>query len=71
MYSILLKVSTSQGERWKYLLDDEGEIYTEDELTNVQTKVVELLSTYVLGDIKVIKNCVITADITVEEVEVD
>lgn len=70
MYSILLKVSTSQGERWKYLLDDEGEIYTEDELTNVQTKVVELLNENLLSNIKVVKNCIITSTITVEEVEI-
>ena len=69
MYSILLKVSTSQGERWKYLLDDEGEIYTEDDLSLVQEKIVELLEYNILGNIRVIKNCIITANITIEEAE--
>lgn len=71
MYSILLKVTTSTAERWKYLTNSDGSIYTENDLTNVQTKISELLEETVLGNIKVIKNCVITSSITVEEVDID
>jgi hypothetical protein len=69
MYSILLKVTGSSAAKWKFLTNSEGEIYKENDLSNVQTKVVELLDNYLLSDIKVIKNCVITSSITIEEVE--
>ena len=71
MYSILLKVKTSTATRWKYLTNSEGEIYVENDLANVEAKVIELLNDYLLSDIKVVKNCVITNTITVEEVEED
>ena len=71
MYSILLKVKTSTATRWKYLTNSKGEIYVENDLANVEAKVVELLNDYLLSDIKVVKNCVITNTITVEEVEED
>lgn len=71
MYSILLKVATSSSIKWKFLTDNEGVIYVENDLENVQAKVVELLNSYLLSDIKVIKNCTITSSITIEEVEVD
>lgn len=71
MYSILLKVTTSTADRWKYLTNSDGSIYTENDLANIQAKVSELLTETVLGNIKVVKNCVITSSITVEEVDVD
>lgn len=71
MYSILLKVTTSTAERWKYLTNSDGSIYVEDDLLNVQTKVGELLQDTILGNIKVVKNCIITSSITIEEVEID
>ena len=71
MYSILLKVTTSTAERWKYLTNGDGTIYVENDLANVQTKIGELMQSYLLSEIKVVKNCVITSTITVEEVEVD
>lgn len=69
MYSILIKVTTSSAIKWKFLTDDQGVIYTANDLETVQTKVVELLNTYLLSEIKVIKNCIITSSITIEEVE--
>lgn len=69
MYSILIKVTTSSAIKWKFLTDDQGVIYTANDLETVQTKVVELLNTYLLSEIKVVKNCVITSSITIEEVE--
>ena len=69
MYSILLKVTGSSTTKWKFLTDSEGVIYVENDLSAVQDKVVELLDSYLLSDIKVIKNCVITSSITIEEVE--
>lgn len=71
MYSILLKVTTSTAERWKYLANGDGTIYVENDLANVQTKISELMQSYLLSEIKVVKNCVITSTITVEEVEVN
>lgn len=71
MYSILLKVTTSTAERWKYLTNSDGTIYVENDLANIQTKISELMQTYLLSEIKVVKNCVITSTITVEEVEVN
>ena len=71
MYSILLKVTTSTGDRWKFLTNNDGTIYTEDVIENVQTKVAELMQTTILGNIKVIKNCIISSNITIEEVEAD
>ena len=71
MYSILIKTATSSQVKWKFLTNQDGTVYTADDLTNVQTKVVELLNSYLLSDIKVVKNCIITSSITIEEVEVD
>lgn len=71
MYSILIKTATSSQIKWKFLTNQDGTVYTADDLANVQTKVVELLNSYLLSDIKVVKNCIITSSITIEEVEVD
>ena len=71
MYSILIKVTTSTADRWKYLTNGDGTIYVENDLLNVQNKVSELMQDTVLGNIKVVKNCIITSSITVEEVDND
>ena len=70
MYSILLKVTTSTSDRWKYLLNNDGSVYTESDMNKVQLKVTELMETNLLSNIKVIKNCIITSNITIEEVDV-
>lgn len=70
MYSILLKLTNTTADRYKYLLNDNDEIYTADTLAEVQTKVQELLNENLLSNIKVVKNCIITSTITVEEVEI-
>ena len=70
MYSILLKLTNTTADRYKYLIDDSGNIYTADTLAEVQTKVEELLNENLLSNIKVVKNCIITSTITVEEVEI-
>ena len=70
MYSILLKLTNTTADRYKYLTDDNGNIYIADTLAEVQTKVEELLNENLLSNIKVIKNCIITSSITVEEVEI-
>lgn len=71
MYSILLKLTNTTADRYKYLTDDNDEIYVADTLAEVEAKVQELLNDYLLSNIKVIKNCIITSTITVEEVEID
>ena len=71
MYSILVRVENITAERWKYLTDSEGEIAVYNTLQDAQTAVEELLQTKVLSHIKVVKNCTITSNITIEEVEVD
>ena len=71
MYSILLKLTNTTADRYKYLTDNNGNIYTADTLAEVQTKVEELLNENLLSNIKVVKNCIITSSITVEEVEID
>ena len=71
MYSILLKLTNTTADRYKYLLDDNDEIYVADTLAEVEAKVQELLNDYLLSSIKVVKNCIITTSITVEEVEID
>ena len=72
MYSILLKLTTStsaSADKWKFYTVD-GVIYTANDLETIQNKVVELLADNFLSNIKVVKNCVITNEVTVEEVEV-
>lgn len=71
MYSILIKVTTSSAVKWKFYTTDEGVVYTANDLTEVQTKIVELLNTYLLSELKVVKNCIITSSVTIEEVEVE
>lgn len=70
MYSILLRLTNTTADRYKYLTDNNGNIYTADTLAEVQTKVEELLNENLLSNIKVVKNCIITSTITVEEVEI-
>ncbi len=70
MYSILLKLTNTTADRYKYLTDANGNIYTADTLAEVQTKVEELLNENLLSNIKVVKNCIITSTIIVEEVEI-
>lgn len=71
MYSILVRIENITAERWKYLTDSEGEIAVYNTLEDAQTAVEELLQTKILSHIKVVKNCTITDNITIEEVEVD
>ena len=68
MYSILLKLTNTTADRWKYYLTDEGEVYVANDIVEVQTKVVELLQTTPLNQIKVVRNCTITNEVTIEEV---
>ena len=71
MYSILLKLTTStsaSADKWKFYTED-GAIYTTNDLATIQDKVVELLADNFLSNIKVVKNCVITNEVTVEEIE--
>lgn len=68
MYSILLKLINCRSVRWQYLKNDDGTVYVEDDLLKVQDKVRELLKTRLLSDIQVIKNYIITEDVTIEEV---
>ena len=56
MYSILLKVTTCSSDRWKYLHNDDGSIYQEEDLEKVRLKVIQLLSDNVLSSIKVVAN---------------
>ena len=70
MYSILIKLTNTSADRYKFLTNSDGSVYTADTLEEVQTKVAELLNDYTLGTIKVVKNCIITNSITVEEVEI-
>lgn len=70
MYSILIKLTNTSADRYKFLTNTDGSVYTADTLETVQAKVAELLNDYTLGTIKVVKNCIITNSITVEEVEI-
>ena len=69
MYSILLKLQNSTADRWKYLTNSDGSVYIASTLAEVETKIGELLVDYVLGSIKVVKNCIITNTISVIEQE--
>ncbi len=71
MYSILIKLSNSTADRWKYLTNADGTVYVENDLENVKTKIVELLQTNLLSSLKVVKNCIITDSILIEEVEAE
>lgn len=65
MYSILILKSATT---YQYYLDpDTGEQYKAATLGDVQDKVAELLKDYTLGRLVVVKNCIITANIVVEE----
>jgi hypothetical protein len=67
MYSILIKLNTTSDNRWKFLTGDGGAIYEASTLADVEAKVGELLQTNLLSAIKVVKNCIITDTISVEE----
>lgn len=56
MYSILLRVVTASADRWKYLYNDDGSLYKEDDLEKVRLKVIELLKDHLLSGIKVVAN---------------
>ena len=65
MYSILIKVPS--GDKYSFYLNNDGEIYTTNDLTDLGEKVGELLNSYTLDRIVPIKNCVVTRNITIEE----
>lgn len=69
MYSILIKLTTSTADRYKFLSNQDGSVYTAETLEEVESKVTSLLEDYTLSMIKVVKNCIITNEITVQEVE--
>ena len=68
MYSILIRILNCKSTRWKYLTNNDGSVYVEDDLLKVQDKVNELIKDYLLADIQVVKNYIINEDITIEEV---
>ena len=68
MYSILIKKPESTY--YSYYKTSSDEIYTASSLEVVQDKIVDLLDTYLLSQLVVVKNCIIEADVTVSEVEV-
>lgn len=68
MYSILIRILNCKSIRWKYLTNNDGSIYIEDDLLKVQDKVNELIEDHILKDIQVVKNYIINDDITIEEV---
>lgn len=65
MYSILI-LSNS---KYVYYLNSDGTIYTANDLATIGQKVAELLKSYTLSQLTVVKNCIITSNITVEEVQ--
>ena len=69
MYSILIQTGVNT-EKWAYYRLADGTVYAVDTLTEVGEKVAELLNKHILSDIKVVKNCTINSNITVEEVTV-
>lgn len=57
MFSILLKVKTcNSSDKWKYLCNDDGSIYQNEDLEQVRLKVIQLLKDHTLTDIKVVSN---------------
>lgn len=67
MYSILIQIGTNT-DKWSFYHLADGTVYVAETLTDVATKVAELLNEHLLSSIKVVKNCMITSNITVEEV---
>ena len=63
MYSILI----SNNSKYTYYTNSDGSNYVAEDLVAVGAKVMELLSTYTLNQITVVKNCIITGTIEVEE----
>lgn len=68
MYSILKK---NENDKWIFLKNTDGSKYIADTLLEVQEKVKEVAKTIGLEEIVVVKNCIITEDITVEENDVE
>lgn len=66
MYSILIRLQNSAIDRWKYLLNQDGSRYEEDDLEKVKGKIIELLQKYVLSGIKVVKNCEVVTTVTID-----
>jgi hypothetical protein len=66
MYSILIQSGTNTG-KWTYYCLSDGTVYSVNTLAEVGEKVAELLNDHLLSAIKVVKNCTITNNITVEE----
>ena len=64
MYSILKK---NENDKWIFLKNTDGSKYIADTLLEVQEKVKEVAKTIGLEEIVVVKNCIITEDITVKE----
>jgi len=64
MYSILILFDNG---KWYYFKNMDDTQYIANTLQEVQAKVKELIRIYSLNEIKVVKNCTITEDITVAE----
>ena len=70
MYSILLRLQNStSAKRYKFLVDNQGAPVLFNTIEEVEEKVQELMDTYLIHDIEVVKKCVITSLISVEEME--
>lgn len=58
MYSILIKIQncSHEKERWKYLYNEDGSLYQEEDLEKVRLKIISLLQDHLLSGIKVVAN---------------
>lgn len=68
MYSILLKVKASVM-RYKFLTNENGDVILFNTIEEVEEKIKDLLYTYVISDIEVVKRYEITSLIAVEEMK--
>ena len=68
MYSILLKVKASIM-RYKFLTDENDDVILFNTIEEVEEKIKDLLYTYVISDIEVVKRYEITSLIAVEEMK--
>lgn len=68
MYSILLKINAPIM-RYKFLTDGDGNVLLFNTIEEVEEKIKDLLYTYLISDIEVVKRYEITTLIAVEEMK--
>lgn len=66
-YKIMIKVNSSNGDYYKFLLNPDGTDYSSSSLPDLQAKYTELLQTYKQSDLIAVQDLTVVIDVVITD----